>query len=171
MGAFPNLSRNVPFCPRLSSFVLLGARNGDKSGQKRTNRDKTGHFGTNWETPPFSIYPHLALLKISRFLSLVVVEIVLNQTCSNLWLPLIVQPSSQRGVWPFSGTGSPLLPVELPFPSLLAGTGRPLSLLELPSPSPSLSLFFLFFIFFFSLSLLRCCERVLHFMGREATGR
>ena len=53
MGAFPNLSRNVPFCPRLSSFVLLGARNGDKSGQKRTNGDKTGHFGTNWETPPF----------------------------------------------------------------------------------------------------------------------
>ena len=62
MGAFPNLSRNVPFYPRLSSIVLLGARNGDKSGQKRTNRDKTGHFGTNWETPPFSIYPHLALL-------------------------------------------------------------------------------------------------------------
>ena len=62
MGAFPNLSRNVPFCPRLSSFVLLGAQNGDKSGQKRTNGDKTGHFGTNWETPPFSIYPHLALL-------------------------------------------------------------------------------------------------------------
>ena len=23
MGAFPNLSRNVPFCPRLSSFVLI----------------------------------------------------------------------------------------------------------------------------------------------------
>ena len=67
MGAFPNLSRNVPFCPRLSSFVLLGARNGDKSGQKRTNGDKTGHFGTNWETPPFSIYPHLALLKTCFF--------------------------------------------------------------------------------------------------------
>ena len=62
MGAFPNLSRNVPFCPRLSSFVLLGARNGEKSGQKRTNGDKPGHFGTNWETPPFSIYPHLAAL-------------------------------------------------------------------------------------------------------------
>ena len=62
MGAFPNLSRNVPFCPRLS-FVLLGARNGDKSGQKRTDGDKTGHFGTNLETPPFSIYPHLALAK------------------------------------------------------------------------------------------------------------
>ena len=62
MGAFPNLSRNVPFCPRLSSFVLLGARNEEKSGQKRTNGDKTGHLRTNWETPPFSIYPHLALL-------------------------------------------------------------------------------------------------------------
>ena len=62
MGAFPNLSRNVPFCPRLSSFVLLGAWNRDKSRQKRTNGDKKGHFGTNWETPPFSIYPHLALL-------------------------------------------------------------------------------------------------------------
>ena len=145
MGAFPHLSRNVPFCPRLSSFVFLGARNEDKSGQKRTNGDKTGHFvkvarlqsefctkdffsshefsyekcseifpeifeplfcgsekipgkfppnvplnfpnfpaknqkqihrrasagaqgkhfGTNGETPPFSIYPHLALLKFS----------------------------------------------------------------------------------------------------------
>ena len=62
MGVFPNLSRNVPFCPRLSAFVLLGARNGEKSGQKRTNGDKTGHFGTISETPPFSIYPHLALL-------------------------------------------------------------------------------------------------------------
>ena len=52
-GVSPTLSRNVPFCPCLSSFVLLGAQNGDKSGQKRTNGDKTGHFGTNWETPPF----------------------------------------------------------------------------------------------------------------------
>ena len=66
MGAFPNLSRNVPFCPRLSSFVLLGARNGDKSGQKRTNGDRTGHFGTHWETPPFSICPHLALLNMVK---------------------------------------------------------------------------------------------------------
>ena len=56
----PEMSRFVPICPLLSRF---GARNGDKSGQKRTNGDKTGHFGTNWETPPFSIYPHLALLK------------------------------------------------------------------------------------------------------------
>ena len=60
----PEMSRFVPVCPLLSSFVLLGARNEDKSGQKRTNGDKTGHFGTNGETPPFSIYPHLALLKI-----------------------------------------------------------------------------------------------------------
>ena len=49
MGAFPDLSRNVLFCPCLSSFVVLGARNGDKLGQKRTTGDKTGHFGTNWE--------------------------------------------------------------------------------------------------------------------------
>ena len=63
-GRFPICPRNVPFCPRLSSFVLLGAPHGDKSGQKRTNGDKTGHFGTNWETPPFSIYPHLALLNM-----------------------------------------------------------------------------------------------------------
>ena len=66
MGAFPNfnLFRNVPFCPRLSSFVLLGSGTGtnrDKRGQTGT---KTGHFGTNWETPPFSIYPPLDLLKI-----------------------------------------------------------------------------------------------------------
>ena len=59
------VSQFVPFCPCLSSFVLLGGRNGDKSGQKRTKRDKTGHLGTNWETPPFSILPLLALLKIS----------------------------------------------------------------------------------------------------------
>ena len=39
------------FCPDLS-------RSGPQEGQKRTNGDKTGHFGTNWETPPFSIYPH-----------------------------------------------------------------------------------------------------------------
>ena len=64
MGAFPNLSRNVPFCPRLSSFVpIWGPESVTNRGQKRTNGDKTGHFGTNWETPPFSIYPHLALLK------------------------------------------------------------------------------------------------------------
>ena len=74
MGAFPNLSRNVPFCPRLSSFALLGARKRDKSGQKRTNGDKTGHFGTNWETPPFSIYPHLA--PISRYWSLNLADLV-----------------------------------------------------------------------------------------------
>ena len=49
-------------CPRLSSFVPICPRSGPQEGQKRTNGDKTGHFGTNWETPPFSIYPHLALL-------------------------------------------------------------------------------------------------------------
>ena len=76
MGAFPNLSRNVPFCPRLSSFVLLGARNGDKSGQKRTNGDKTGHFGTDWETPPCSIYPHLALLNPAVESSIAVEDVV-----------------------------------------------------------------------------------------------
>ena len=65
MGAFPNLSRNVPFCPRLSSFVPICPRSGPQEGQKRTNGDKTGHFGTNWERPPFSIYPHLALLNSS----------------------------------------------------------------------------------------------------------
>ena len=48
MGAFPNLSRNVPFCPRLSSFVLLGARNGDNRenrGQTGTTRDISGQIG------------------------------------------------------------------------------------------------------------------------------
>ena len=45
---------------RLSSFVPICPRSGPQ--KKRTNGDKTGHFGTNWETPPFSIYPHLALL-------------------------------------------------------------------------------------------------------------
>ena len=62
MGAFPHLSRNVPFCPRLSSFVPICPLSGPQEGQKRTNEDKTGHFGTNGETPSFSIYPHLARL-------------------------------------------------------------------------------------------------------------
>ena len=57
MGAFPNLSRNVPFCPLLSS---LGSGRGGKRGQKRTKEDKTGQIGK----PPFGIHPHLALLKI-----------------------------------------------------------------------------------------------------------
>ena len=51
MGAFPNLSRYVPFCPRLSSFALLGARNGDKRGQMGTERDISGQIGKR---------PHLA---------------------------------------------------------------------------------------------------------------
>ena len=71
-GAFPSLSRNVPFCPRLSSFVLLEARNGEKSGQRRTNRDKRGHFGTNWETPPVGTYGHsLSFLSLLVWISLV----------------------------------------------------------------------------------------------------
>ena len=58
-----------PTCPEMSRFVPFvlfcpsWGQNGDKSGQKRINGDKTGHLGTNWETPPFSIHPHLALLK------------------------------------------------------------------------------------------------------------
>ena len=54
---YGGFSQFVPKCPVLSPFVLLGARNGDRSRQKRTNEEKTGHFGTNWETPPFRIYP------------------------------------------------------------------------------------------------------------------
>ena len=56
------VSQFVPKCPVLSPFVLfcpdLSPFRGPR--RKRTNGDKTGHFGTNWETPPFSIYPHLA---------------------------------------------------------------------------------------------------------------
>ena len=59
----PEMSRFVPACPLLSSFVPVPGPKKDKRGQKRTSGDKTGHFGTNWETPPFSIHPHLALLK------------------------------------------------------------------------------------------------------------
>ena len=39
-GRFPICPEMSRFCFRLSSFVLLGARNGDKSGQKRTDGDK-----------------------------------------------------------------------------------------------------------------------------------
>ena len=59
MGAFPNLPLNIPFCPRLSSLVLLGAGTG-------TKEDKRGQNGTFWDkmgNAPISIYPHLALLK------------------------------------------------------------------------------------------------------------
>ena len=45
MGAFAKLSRNVPFCPQ--------GPNGYELGQNRTNRDKTGHFVTIRETPPW----------------------------------------------------------------------------------------------------------------------
>ena len=57
------VSQFVPTCPVLSPFVLFCPRSGPQEGRKRTNGDKTGHFGTNWETPPFSSYPHLALLR------------------------------------------------------------------------------------------------------------
>ena len=57
----PEMSRFLPVCPLLSQFVpVLGP---PQEGQKRTNGDKTGHFGTHWETPPFRIRPHLAFLE------------------------------------------------------------------------------------------------------------
>ena len=62
----PEVSRFVPICPLLSRFVPVPGPKKDESGHKRTRGDKTGHFGTNWETPPFSIYPHLALLKFGK---------------------------------------------------------------------------------------------------------
>ena len=52
-----------PICPemsRLSPFVLFCPSWGLEQGQigtKEDKRDKRGHFGTNWEMPPFSIYP------------------------------------------------------------------------------------------------------------------
>ena len=52
MGAFPicpEMSRFVPLCPRLSRFVPV-------LGPKKNQ--------TNWETPPFSIHPHSALLEV-----------------------------------------------------------------------------------------------------------
>ena len=58
----PVLSPFVLFCPDLSPFWA-------QEGQKRTNGDKTGHFGTNGGTPPFSIYPHLAPLKFLNALA------------------------------------------------------------------------------------------------------
>ena len=62
-GGISQFVRKVPFCPCLSSFVPICPRSGPQSLHKRTNGDKTGLFGTNWETPPFSIRPHSALLK------------------------------------------------------------------------------------------------------------
>ena len=55
MGAFPKLSRNVPFCPRLSSFVLLGIQNGDKSGQKGANGDSSGQIGKRLAFTPINL--------------------------------------------------------------------------------------------------------------------
>ena len=63
-GSFPicpEMSRFVPGCPLLS---FLGPGTGtkeDKRGQTGTKRDISGQIG---ETPPFSIYPHLALFKL-----------------------------------------------------------------------------------------------------------
>ena len=57
--SYPEVSCFVPICPLCPDF---GAWNGDRSGHKRTNGDKTGDFGTAWETPPFRIHPHLAFL-------------------------------------------------------------------------------------------------------------
>ena len=62
------VSHFVPKCPVLSPFVLFCPSWGPERGQQRTNGDKTGHFGTKWETPPLSIYPHLALLNFPSFL-------------------------------------------------------------------------------------------------------
>ena len=55
----------VPKCPVLSPFVLFCPLLSPFRAPRRTkedNGDKTGHFRTHGETPPFSIYPHLALL-------------------------------------------------------------------------------------------------------------
>ena len=59
MGTFAKLSRNIPFCPVCPLLSFLRERG--EIGTKSTNGDKTGHFGTIWETPPFTIHPHLAL--------------------------------------------------------------------------------------------------------------
>ena len=57
----PEMSRFVPVCPLLSRFVPVPGPNRDKRGQSGTKRDISGQIGKR--TPPFSIYPHLALLK------------------------------------------------------------------------------------------------------------
>ena len=59
------VSQFVPKCPVLASFVPICPLSRPQKGQKRTNGDKTGQIGTNWETPPFRIHHHLALLKLS----------------------------------------------------------------------------------------------------------
>ena len=51
----PEMSCFVPVC--LSSFVLLGARNDDKSGQTRTTGNKTGDFGTKGKRPHLASTP------------------------------------------------------------------------------------------------------------------
>ena len=44
MGAFPNLSRNVPFCPRFPLLSFLGPGTG-KRGQTGTKGDISGQIG------------------------------------------------------------------------------------------------------------------------------
>ena len=125
MGAFPHLSRNVPFCPRLSSFVPICPRSGPQEGQRRTNGDKTGHFGTNRETAPFRIHPHLALLLLycrlavaapspliifcfheqlpCRSAELNFFSVFLCQRCREIWCEILVKFSVLRfpgfGCW------------------------------------------------------------------------
>ena len=59
----PEMSRFVPVCPLLSQFVPVPGPEKDKRGQTGTKRDISGQIGT----PPFSIYPHLALLNCRSF--------------------------------------------------------------------------------------------------------
>ena len=54
------VSQFVPTCPVLSPFVLFCPDLSPLGAPRRTKEDKwgkTGHFGTNWEKPPFSIHP------------------------------------------------------------------------------------------------------------------
>ena len=57
----PEMSRFVPVCPLLSQFFPVPGPKKDKRGQTGTKRDISGQIGT----PPFSNYPHLALLNLS----------------------------------------------------------------------------------------------------------
>ena len=117
MGAFPHLSRNVPFCPRLSSFVPTCPRSRPQEGQKRTSVDKTGHFGTNGETPPFRIYPHLALLNtgvrgsccplraescVNVCMSLRSTQVKQTSPTRKVWQPLCLQTVQEQKAAPYS---------------------------------------------------------------------
>ena len=70
MGVDANwgVSQFVPKCPVLSPFVLFCPELSPFRAPRRTKEDKRGQNGAfreNWETSPFSIYPHKALLKKS----------------------------------------------------------------------------------------------------------